>query len=285
MRNVILVHGSWHASWCWALITPQLAARGVPSVAVDMDGHGLAAHSPASRWSRPFDPAAFVTERSSVADVTIASAAASLLAQIRQIGRGEPCVVVAHSMSGVIATAAAEQEPSLFAALVYLAAFAPVAGLPATAYESDAVSDTVSDTGNDGGGVPALLAADPAAVGTFRIDVGDPERHALIRETFFNDVEPGLADAAVGLLTPDTPLAIVTESPTVTAARYGAVPHAYITCAKDNAIPLDVQRRFIREIDAISTTPTQVFDLDSSHSPFLSQPATLADAIAAVASR
>jgi pimeloyl-ACP methyl ester carboxylesterase len=277
MRNVILVHGSWHASWCWSLTTPQLAARGVPSVAVDMDGHGLSGPSPASRWSRPFDPAAFAVERSPVGAVTVASAASTLVAQIRQIGGGAPCVVVAHSMGGIVATAAAEREPSLFAALVYVAAFAPVSGLPAAAY--------LPDPGDETYRAFDLMAADPAAVGAFRVDVGDPARHALIRETFFGDVDDALAEAAIGLLTPDTPATIVGEALAVTAARYGTVPHAYVTCAKDNALPITVQRRFVRGIDAISRTPTDVFDLDCSHSPFLSQPAALADAIATVAGR
>jgi hypothetical protein len=42
-----------------------------------------------------------------------------------------------------------------------------------------------------------------------------------------------------------------------------------------------LQRLFIKEIDAVSSKPTAVVELDSSHSPFLSQPAALAAAIAA----
>jgi len=64
--TVVLVHGFWHGSWCWSLLTEQLAARGIPSVAVDLDGHGLKSRSPASRWGRPFDPAAFAAESSGI---------------------------------------------------------------------------------------------------------------------------------------------------------------------------------------------------------------------------
>jgi pimeloyl-ACP methyl ester carboxylesterase len=38
---VVLVHGMWHGSWCWSLVTGEPAARGLGSVAVDLDGHGL----------------------------------------------------------------------------------------------------------------------------------------------------------------------------------------------------------------------------------------------------
>ena len=41
----------------------------------------------------------------------------------------------------------------------------------------------------------------------------------------------------------------------------------------------ELQRRMIGEIDSISRVPTDVVELDSSHSPFLSQPAELAGVI------
>ncbi|MEU8614750.1 alpha/beta fold hydrolase, partial [Actinoplanes sp. NPDC048791] len=70
---IVLVHGLWHGSWCWSRLTGPLAAYGVPSVAVDLDGHGLAGRSPSARWSRPFDPAAFATEPAPSAAVTASS--------------------------------------------------------------------------------------------------------------------------------------------------------------------------------------------------------------------
>jgi pimeloyl-ACP methyl ester carboxylesterase len=134
MRTVILVHGFRHGSWCWSLLPQQLAALGVPSVAVDLDGHGLQRRPPISQWGRPFQPGAYATEPSSVAEVTASPAAATLVEQSEAIGGGKPCDVVAHSMGGTIATAAAELKPSLFAHLVYVAAYAPVSGMPAGDY-------------------------------------------------------------------------------------------------------------------------------------------------------
>jgi pimeloyl-ACP methyl ester carboxylesterase len=67
----------------------------------------------------------------------------------------------------------------------------------------------------------------------------------------------------------------------VTPGRYGTIPHTYVTCTRDNTVPIALQRRFITEIDAVSQAPTTVVELDSSHSPFLSQPAALTAAIAA----
>jgi hypothetical protein len=131
--------------------------------------------------------------------------------------------------------------------------------------------------------VADLHPADPAVIGALRIDTGDRDRHAAIRETFYGDVGEVTATAAVSLLGPDAPVGIPGEAFTVTPGRYGAIPHAYVTCAKGKALPIALQRRFIEEIDAISSTPTTVVELDSSHSPFLSQPAALATAIAELA--
>lgn len=268
---VVLVHGSWHGSWCWSLVTEHLATLGVPAVAVDLDGHGLKGPSPRSRWGRPFDPDAYAAEVSPVAGVTASSAAATLVGQLRRIGNGRPCVLVAHSMGGVVATAVAERAPELVSELVYLAAYAPVSGKPTSDYFGQPES---SDA------VPRLLVGDFLETGALRMDLDDHERHRAIHDVFYHDVDDATAAAAISLLTPDSPLGIPAETLTVTAERYGTVPHTYLVCLRDNAFPVALQRRFIAEIDAVSVRPTTVRELDTSHSPFLSRPAELAQAIA-----
>lgn len=272
MRNVVLVHGFWHGSWCWSPITVRLAARGIPSVAVDLDGHGLGAVSPQSRWSDPFDPFAFANEPSPVAAVTASSAAATLVRQLHEIGGGVPCVVVAHSMGGTVATAAAELAPELFAHLMYVTAFAPVSG--------HATADYIVLPENEGDMVGSLLAADPAVVGALRIRAED--QRPQVRECFYNGINETVADAAIALLSVDGPRAIPGETLTVTRGRYGTIAHSYVMCKRDNAVRPPLQRRLIREIDAVSVTSTRVFELDSSHSPFLSHPEELTNAIEAV---
>jgi pimeloyl-ACP methyl ester carboxylesterase len=268
---VVLVHGFWHGSWCWSLVTAELAGRGIASVAVDLQGHGLNAGSPSSRWARPFDAGAYAVEPSPVSAVTATSAAAALVDQVRQIGRGRACVVVAHSAGGVVASLAAEQAPELFREIVYVAAIVPVSGLPAVAY--------LDLPENEGSMVGPLLAADPSVVGALRFHADDADRRESVRQTFYNDVDEATAAAAASLLGRDAPAGILGEAIAVTAQRYGSVPRSYVTCARDNTVPPALQRRYIEEMDAISTSPAKVTDLDSSHSPFLSQPAALADVI------
>jgi pimeloyl-ACP methyl ester carboxylesterase len=274
---VVLVHGNWHGSWCWSLVCEDLAARGISSVAVDLEGHGLRGPSPKSRWSRPFDAWSYAAEPSPAASVTASSAAQNLTEQLRRIGRGRPCVVVAHSMGGVVATAAAEQAPELVAAVVYIAAFVPVRGLPAASY--------FGLPENEGSMVALGLAADPAAVDAFRYDTGNPASREVIRETFYNDVDPAMADAATALITSDAPAGIAGEAITVTPARFGTVPHAFVVCARDNAVRPALQRLAVAEVDAVSAHPTEVVELDASHAPFLSMPARLGEIIENVAWR
>lgn len=38
--TVVLVHGAWHGAWCWDGVVDRLAAAGVPTVALDLPGHG-----------------------------------------------------------------------------------------------------------------------------------------------------------------------------------------------------------------------------------------------------
>ncbi|HTU07858.1 MAG TPA: alpha/beta fold hydrolase, partial [Trebonia sp.] len=199
---------------------------------------------------------------------TALSAAATLVEQIRRIGGGRPCLVVAHSMGGAVATAAAEAAPELFAGLVYVSAYAPVSGLPAAAY---AMSQENAGVRMDG-----LLKADPRKIGGLRIDTGDVSQHDQIREAFYNDLDADTATAAISLLSTDAPAGIAATAFEVTKACYGAIPHAYVMSARDNMVRPALQRRLIKEIDAVSARPTVVTELDSSHSPFLSQPGALA---------
>ena len=270
MEMVVLVHGFWHGSWCWSLVAEELAGLGIASVAVDLQGHGLRGGSPDARWQRPYDAERFAAEVSPLAGVTVSSAAALLVEQVGRVARGRKCLLVAHSLGGVIATAVAEAAPELVGGVLYVSGFAPVRGEPAGAYfGAPENADSL---------VAAQLVADPS-VGALRLDPGDRSRHAGLRTVFYNDLDETTAAAAISLLGSDGPVGFVTEGLVVTPGRYGAIQHGYVLCRRDNTVPPALQRRFIAEIDAMSARPTTVFELDSGHSPFLSRPGALAEMV------
>lgn len=263
---VLFLHGYWHGSWCWAEVLARVTGAGARALAVDMAGHGLRARRPAA-----------ADAPSPVADIGLDQAGEMLTSQIERLGAGDPVVVVAHSMAGAVLTRAAELAPGLVAHAVYLAAFMPASGVPCLAY--------ARMPENEGGLVSAALVADPAAVGALRIDPASPDpayRERLVR-VFYGDVDPVVAGAAIGLLSPDAPLRIGTDTTKLTADGWGSVPRSYVVCGQDMAIRPALQRRFIIDADAaFPGNPTAVYMLDSAHSPFLSMPGQVADIVLAI---
>jgi pimeloyl-ACP methyl ester carboxylesterase len=269
---IVLLHGAWHGSWGWATLTPHLVAAGRRVLAVDMSGHGLDARLPASATARPFDREAFASEPSPVADVTLDTAAERLVGQLRALG--EPVVLVGHSMGGTVVTAAAARAPELVEALVYVCAFMPASGVPAASY--------IRSPENEGERVAELAAADPAVVGALRLDVSspDPAYRAGIKTAFYTDVPDAVFDASLRLLSTDFPMAIAAGATELTPDGWGSIPRTYVVCTLDEAIREPLQRRFVAEADAaFPGNPTRVVELATAHSPFLTMPAQLAEAI------
>jgi pimeloyl-ACP methyl ester carboxylesterase len=270
---VLLLHGFWHGAWCWSEVLAFLTAAGTRALAVDMAGHGLRARRPVAPTARPFDPAALAAEPSP-ASADLDEAAALFIAQARALGGGAPVTAVAHSMGGTVLTRAVQEAPSLFAHAVYVTAFMPASGVPAGAY--------ASAPENEGDLLGVAVVAGAVAVGALRLDTvsPDPSYRQLLRDAFFGDVNTAVADAAIGLLTPDAPAGIAAGATTLTAAGWGSVTRTYVVCTQDRALQPAMQRKFIELADAaFPDSPTRVHILDSSHSPFLSMPGKLADII------
>jgi hypothetical protein len=171
-----------------------------------------------------------------------------------------------------------ERAPDRLAALVYLAAHMPRAGAAIGPYFGEPENATSQ--------VGPVLVGDPFATGAFRID---PWRsaggyQAALQAAFYNDASSQAAAAASNLLTPDMPVGPMVAPIPLTASGWGSIPRHYVRTLRDNALPLRLQQRFIDEADAFTpANRTRVRDLDSSHSPFISQPGQLAAALVAIA--
>ncbi len=275
----VLVHGAWHGAWACERIGAALAARGHASLARDLPAHGVNARYPES-FGQADAADAFAREASPVAGTTLDDYADSILRTIddaRALGH-ERVVLVGHSMGGLAITAAAERAPARIAALVYVSAFMPAPGVDGLDY--------VRAPENRGEMLASLMCASPRAVGALRMNPAscDATYLARLKAALFADVDDATARAATRLLSCDVPAAPFATPIATTAARWGAIERHYVMCAQDRVILPALQQRFVAEADALTPErPTHVHRLDSSHSPFLSQPAALADLLAAIA--
>jgi pimeloyl-ACP methyl ester carboxylesterase len=177
-------------------------------------------------------------------------------------GFDQPVVLVGHSYGGVVVTEAGV-HPAV-AELFYIASFNLDAGesaMSAAVAESESARIDHSDR--------------PDALARFRVtDDGtstvDPEGARIL---FYNDCAAEVADWAVARLGPH-PMATLSQSPDAVAWRH--LPSTYAVCTLDNVVHPDLQRILARRAD-------RTLEWVSGHSPFLSQPEVVADAIAELA--
>jgi pimeloyl-ACP methyl ester carboxylesterase len=268
----VLIHGGWHNHSAWDRVTPILKAAGIPALTLDLPGAGVNTIAPISIGLRPFDPAAFAAERSPIAGITQEQRTQAVVAMVKQaasISDGK-VILVGHSAGGMTISAVAEQIPQLLLAVVYLAAFLVPNGLPLLAMvQHEALSAALS---------PELFVGDPVAIGATRINAGstDPAYRSLLKASFYGDVsESEFAHAASQLHYDESNAGAVAPSE-ITPGRFGTVSRHYIRCTQDRAIPLTGQDHMIATVDDAIGGKTTTHTLESSHSPFLSQPAALA---------
>ncbi|NEX45680.1 alpha/beta fold hydrolase [Pseudotabrizicola algicola] len=234
MSDFLLIHGSCHGAWCWHRVIPALEALGHRARAIDLPGHGR--------------------DRTPADQVTLDSYAQAICAAL-----DGPTLVVGHSMAGYAITAAAEADPTHIAALVYLCAYAPVAG------------QSLGDMRRAGPRQPLAPAIRiDKATGTFTFD---PAQTGAL---FYHDCDPQAQTLAALCLTPQ-PIA-PQETPLALTPRSQSLPRHYIRCTDDRAIPPEYQ-----EVMAQAVPPAHRSTLPTSHSPFFACPEVLARRLDAIA--
>jgi pimeloyl-ACP methyl ester carboxylesterase len=267
----VLVHGGWHNHSVWDRVTPILEANGFAALSLDLPGAGANAIAPMSLKSSPFDSAAFAAERSPMAGVTQEERTHAVIALVEKAASlSSKVVLVGHSAAGMTISAVAEQVPNRLLAVVYLAGFMVPNGMPLLAMlRHETLSSALS---------PGLFVGDPAAIGATRIHAGstDEAYRSLLKAAFYEDVSESEFAQAASQLHCDESNAGALALSEITPGRFGTVPRHYIRCTKDRAIPLTGQDHMIAMVDGAIGGRTTIHTLESSHSPFLSQPATLA---------
>lgn len=171
----------------------------------------------------------------------------------------EPVVLVGHSMGGMVVTQAAEERPDGVATIVYLCAFLPADG------------HSLLDEAADDPETLVLPNIEPVEEG-----VSIRVRPEALRDAFYADCPDEAVAAAIDRLVPQAlqPFAAPVHT---TAENWGSVPRVYFECTADRAIPIARQRKMYEAQGCDA-----VVGFDTSHSPFLSQPVALAEALARV---
>lgn len=276
----LFIHGAWHGAFCWNKILRRLTNQGFRALAIDLPGHGLGADFPASYFGSPQNLQALQAEPSPLAALSLDNYADAAIKTVKQLSDDGPVVVVGHSLGGLTLNRLGETIPEHIKRLVYLAAFCPIVLHSALEYLAEPEFAT--------GLVPRLFIGDPAQIGALRINhnSADPSYRGLSKAAFYGDVSDTAFNAVGNCLTPDEPVAVFVGNAQVTAERWGRVRRTFIRCTEDQAIPIAMQDRFIAEANLLTGRGRRRFDvktLESSHSPFVSQPRELTEILGSLA--
>ncbi len=237
----VLVHGGFHAAWCWERTIAELESLGHDGVAVDLPGHG-----------------ALVDQES-----TLVNRRDAIVAALQADG---PSVLVGHSGGGFDATLAADAVPNLVSHITYLAAALPREGrtYPEAMAMRDADDELGEDFDADVGEMLSYLTFDDDGAMRFT-DFDGAWKY------FYHDCDEATARWAFERLGPErfgdttvTPVSV----PTFWAAD---LPRSFIRCLRDQSMPRWLADTVTRRLGVDPLT------IDTSHSPFLSRPRELAD--------
>lgn len=160
-------------------------------------------------------------------------------------------VLVGHSMAGFPITLAADIAPHMIDKLIYICAHVPQPG------KSIADMRLLADS------QPLAEAMVPSADGA-SITINPALAHAK----FYHDLPAGISDWAISQLCPQP---VHPQTTPYAPTKAWSHNRHYIRCTDDRAIPPAYQAALTADWPA-----TDVTEMATSHSPFLSEPAALA---------
>lgn len=195
-------------------------------------------------------------DRSRVAQATLTSCVDAVVRLLEATG---PAVLVGHSLGGVTVTEVAAACPAAVLGVVHVAAFAPRTGQSAV--------DLARLPEGAGEGLRSRMRVGADGVATLS--------PADAAEVLFSRCGPELVRWACERTGPHATW--IPQTP-VTGTVHPGVPRAYVVCARDRAVPQELQRRIARDAGC-----RPVLEIDTDHSPFLSAPASLATALVGLA--
>jgi pimeloyl-ACP methyl ester carboxylesterase len=238
----VLIHGGFHGAWCWERLIPELADLGHDALAIDLPGHG----------SRRDERSTLADRRDAIVDV---------------LTPGD--VLVGHSGGGYDITLAADAAPEKVRHVVYLAA-----GLPLEGQSVLEATGGATAKGDDGQIEVVRLKSDDTGMSRMVRRNADGRMECvsfeLARNYFYHDCDEETAKWAYSLFTP-APVEFLVEPVSVPEFWKADLPRSYVLCLQDRA-----KSRAMSDavIDRLGVAPLTI---DTSHSPFVSRPAELAE--------
>lgn len=195
-RHVVLVHGAWHGAWCYAALQAELDARGVPSLAIDLPGHGAS-----------IEP---LTDLHGDARSVV-----KVLEVLSERGVTDP-VLVGHSYGGAVISQAAAWHTEV-AHLVYLAAFA--------LHDGESVISALMSFPRHDVALGAAMRGLPDDT-----SILDPDQAA---PALYGMCAPNVVSASLARLSPQ-PQATMTQAVEGNALTH--IESTYVVCARDEAV-------------------------------------------------
>lgn len=169
-------------------------------------------------------------------------------------------ILVGHSKNGIMISQAAEYRPGKIEKLVYLAAYLVPDGKTQREY-------SMQDTGG-------VLKPYVTQYPELNAHTLKPE---IYKEGLYHDCADDITESAKLLLSHEPVESGITPL-RLTEANYGSVPRYYIECLQDRAVTPFIQRKMYTEMPC-----RKVYSMNTSHSPFFSQPRELTDLLLNIA--
>lgn len=211
MSIYILLHGAWHARWCWKYVTPLLEEKGHTVYTPDLPGHG-----------HDLTPFAEITLKTYVDSV------------IELINRQEqPVVLVGHSMAGIIISQVAEQIPEKIDQLIYVAAFIPE--------NHQSLSQCAQESKSPGLAPEIIIDEAKNSIALIKSN--------RLKTLFYNCCNEKDVQEALALLQPEPFFPFITPI-SITPERFGKVRKHYIECLQDGVLLPEDQKRMYSQTNS-----------------------------------
>ncbi|MFI5047145.1 MAG: alpha/beta fold hydrolase [Acidimicrobiia bacterium] len=239
----VLIHGGFHGAWCWDRTIPELERLGHEAIAIDLPGHGR----------RVDEESRHDLRREAIVSV---------------LEPGD--VLVGHSGGGYDITLGAAGASQLVSHLVYLAA-----GLPLEGHSILEATGGKAEESEDGELEVKQLMTDETGMLQFIRPNADGRLECIdfqgAWDFFYHDCDEATARWAYEQLSPGPHASYSLEPVSVPRYWEANLPRSYILCLRDRAKPHAMSVEVARRLGV------EPIPIDTSHSPFLSRPAELAE--------